>query len=126
MPSLSYDEVMEAVRLEEEARGEKVIPVRAWPNWGGARKMEAEFMVGTPAILALMRRAEWIKPVAMSNRMTLFDREALQKAWGRFCLFGLDVLKAEAKEKSPNRRSSRRRRKVRAKPSAPDTRAEVE
>jgi len=96
---MRYDELMEAVRLEQEARGEKLIPVRAWPNWGGARKKEAEFMLGSPEILALMRRAGWVKPVAISNRMTIFDREALQKAWGRFCLFGLERLKAEADEK---------------------------
>jgi len=102
--SLNYDDLMATIRLEEEAKSNPTLAVRAWPTWGGVSLTEAKYLVGSPEILALMRRAEWIRPVAQSNRMTIFDRAALQKAWERLADVGLDILKQYAAQKCPRRR----------------------
>lgn len=109
--SLKYDDLMEEIRLEEEAKSSPPIPIRAWPTWGGVCLAEAKYLVGSPEILALMRRAEWIRPVAQSNRMTIFDRAALQKAWERLADVGLDILKEYAAQKNPRRLISVRKQR---------------
>jgi len=100
--AVRFDDLMEAVREEEE--GKPSIPVRAWPTWGGVRLPEAEYLVGSPEILLLMRRAGWIHAVVQGKRLTLFDRSQLQKAWERLVRVGIDHLRNEARRISPLRR----------------------
>ncbi len=110
---MRYGDLMETLRMEEAAKGGKAIPVRAWPTWGGIRLSEAEYIVGSPEILSLMRRAEWVRPVVEANRLTIFDRGQLQKAWERFVDLGLEILKAEAARKTRRRcATSERKRDV--------------
>ena len=93
---------MDAVRFEEESKAGKAIPIRAWPTWGGVRLDEAEYLVGSPEVLLLMRQAKWVRAVVQAKRLTIFDRGQLQKAWERLVDVGLDILKIEAENNSPH------------------------
>lgn len=97
---MRYSEVMKAHSFEEQALRQKIqAMVYAWPEWGGARLAEAEMLVGSPEVLALMRKAGWVEPVTQGKRLTLFDRSQLRAAWEKFSLHGLKYLKMEAASK---------------------------
>ena len=73
-------------------------------SWGGARIEEAEVLVGSPEVFALMRRAQWVNPVVQVKRLTIFDRGHIQKAWNKLVRLGFDYLRSEANRVNPHRR----------------------
>ena len=49
----------------------------------GFNHEEAEFVLGSPQLLAEMVAAKWITPVIKRHKLYLFDRGQLSRAWAR-------------------------------------------
>jgi len=49
----------------------------------GFNHEEAEFVLGSPQLLAEMVAAKWITPVIKRHKLHLFDRGHLSRAWAR-------------------------------------------